>query len=60
VNIHIAQIHIPSLKTTIYGEFAAVDLIAGGQPHHALIGRTFLRNFQMVYNGKTGQVTISS
>lgn len=25
----------------------------------ALIGRTFLRNFRMDYNGMTGQVTIT-
>jgi predicted aspartyl protease len=60
VNVHLAQIHIPSLAFTLYGQFAAVDLIAGGQTHYALIGRTFLRSFTMVYEGKTGTVTLSS
>ncbi|MBI3491026.1 MAG: retroviral-like aspartic protease family protein [Acidobacteria bacterium] len=60
VNIHLAQVHIPSLLFTIYGTFAAVHLAAGGQPHRALIGRTFLSRFTMVYNGQTGDVTISS
>ena len=60
VNLHLAQIYIPSLRFTIYGSFAAVDLIAGGQPHHALIGRTFLKNFTLTYNGRTGEVEISS
>lgn len=60
VNMHLAQIHIPSLAFTIYGAFAGVDLAAGGQPHKALIGRTFLQNFTMVYEGRTGTVTISS
>lgn len=59
VNMHLAQIHIPELPYTIYGEFAAVDLIAGGQQHHALLGRTFLRNFTMTFDGRTGQVTLS-
>lgn len=59
-NMYLAQIHVPSLGTTIYGVFAGVDLLAGGQVHHALIGRTFLQNFTMIYVGKTGTVTISS
>jgi hypothetical protein len=37
-----------------------VDLAAGGQIHRALIGRTFLRRFTMVYEGETGTVTLSS
>ena len=60
VNMHLAQIYIPSLAYTIYGAFAGVHLIAGGQSHHALIGRTFLRDFTMTYYGKTGTVTISN
>ena len=40
--IYLAQIHIPSLQHTIYGSFAGVHLVAGGQVHQALIGRTFL------------------
>jgi hypothetical protein len=59
VNMHLAQVHVPALTWTIYGVFAGVHLSAGGQVHQALIGRTFLRNFVMTYNGLTGQVTIS-
>lgn len=54
VNMHLAQIHAPSLNFTIYGSFAAVDL-AGGQ-HPVLIGRDFLRHFKMTYDGPTGEV----
>ena len=32
VNLHLAQILIPSLQTTVYGGFAGVHLHAGGQP----------------------------
>ena len=60
VNMHLAQVRIVDLSVTIYGEFAGVDLIIGGQKHHALIGRTLLRNFTMTYDGQTGQVTLSS
>jgi len=60
VNVHLAQVHVPALNWTIYGLFAGVHLAAGGQAHKALIGRTFLQGFTMVYEGKTGLVTISS
>ncbi len=59
-NVYLAQIHVPQLGFTIYGTFAGVNLAAGGQMHKALIGRTFLQNFTMVYEGKTGTVTISN
>jgi len=59
INMHLAQVHIPSLGFTIYGAFAGVHLTAGGQPHRALIGRTFLQRFTMTYNGPTGAVTLS-
>lgn len=59
-NVYLAQIHVPSLKFTITGKFAGVDLAAGGQMHKALMGRTFLRNFTMTYEGKTGGVKISN
>jgi hypothetical protein len=37
VDVCLAQIRIPTLDYTIYGAFACVDLIAGGQRHVALI-----------------------
>lgn len=60
VNMHMAQVFVPTLGMRIYGAFAAVDLAAGGLYHRALIGRTFLQNFTMVYEGRTGTVTITS
>lgn len=59
-NVYLAQVHVPTLEFTIYGEFMGVDLQAGGQWHKALIGRTFLKNFTMTYEGRTGSVVISS
>ena len=59
VNLHLAQIHVPSLDQTIYGLFAGVHLAAGGQPHRAILGRTFLRHFVMIYAGSTGSVTLT-
>jgi len=59
VNMHLAQVHIPALGFTIWGMFAGVHLAAGGQHHKALLGRTFLRNCSMTFDGITGKVTIS-
>jgi hypothetical protein len=53
-----AQVYFPSLNKTMYGAFAGVNLAAGGQPHSALIGRTFLQYFTLTYYGMTGTVTI--
>lgn len=58
VNMHLAQIRVNGLNVTMYGAFAAVHLQAGGQIHVALIGRSFLRNFTMTYEGRTGTVEI--
>jgi hypothetical protein len=60
VNVHLAQVFVPSLNFTIYGAFASVDLRAGGQLHSALMGRTFLKHFKMIYEGSTGSVELSS
>ena len=60
LNMHLAQVHIPSLGIVIYGEFAGAHLTAGGQPHFALIGRNILRRLRMTYDGTTGSVTLES
>ena len=60
VNMHLAQVHVPSLDYTIYGVFAGVHLADGGQVHGALIGRTFLQHYVMIYEGHTGNLTLSS
>jgi predicted aspartyl protease len=60
VNMYMAQVHVPALQITIHGAFAGVDLKAGGQMHGALIGRTFLANFRLVYDGRTGDVSIEN
>ena len=60
VNVHVAQMFVPELNATILGRFHAVHLSAGGQHHGALIGRSFLMEFTMVYEGRTGTVTISN
>lgn len=59
VNVYLAHIHVPSLVVTQLGRFGGVHLAAGGQRHSALIGRTFLMHFKMIYDGHTGQVELT-
>ncbi len=60
VNVYAAQLLIPSLNSVIHGTFHGINLRAGGQPHLALIGRTFLRSYKLVYDGRIGVVTLSN
>lgn len=57
-NVYVAQIRSPQLDFVQYGRFYGVSLAQGGQSHQILIGRTFLRNFIMFYDGPTGTVTL--
>ena len=57
---YLAQIHIPALERTVEGVFAGVRLTESNQRHQILIGRTFLQECIMNYNGTTGRVTISA
>jgi predicted aspartyl protease len=59
VNIHLAQVRVPSLDLMEYGSFAGVHLAEGGQQYQALIGRTFLQHLTMTYEGRSGAVTLS-
>jgi hypothetical protein len=58
-NVYMAQIYCPALSHVIYGRFFGVDLAAAGQSHMATVGRTYLREFTMEYNGQTGEVSLS-
>lgn len=60
VNTYDAQIYIPDLEYTIAGSFAGVHLAGTDLPYRAIVGRSFLRAFTMVYEGRTGIVTLSN
>jgi hypothetical protein len=59
VDVYMAQVHVPSLGFTMYGQFAGVYLLQGGQDLRVLMGRTFLANFRLNYNGRSGKVTLT-
>lgn len=54
-----AQVYAPELDLTAYGLFAGLPLVQSGFLHSALIGRSFLRDCQMHYDGPSGSVTVS-
>lgn len=59
-NVYLASVSIPDLEFLQYGRFAGVDLRDGGQEHQALLGRTFLQNVILIYDGLRAQVTLAS
>ena len=59
-NVYVAQVYVPELRHLVYGRFTGHHLSQGGFHHRALIGRRFLENYRMVYDGVTGSVTITS
>ena len=58
-NVYMAQIYCRALSYVSFARFCGVDLEAGGQSYKAIIGRTFLQEFTLEYNGQTGEVSLS-
>ena len=54
-----AQVIISSMGVCIHGEFLGADFSASNDKCQALLGRDFLQDVNMVYNGITGSVTLS-
>ncbi len=59
MNVDLAQVFSPQFGYTQYGRFHGVHLLAGGQNHAVLLGRSFLAGFIMIYDGLRGQVTLA-
>lgn len=58
--VYAAHIIAHGLDIVQFGRFAAVNLSDGGQYQAVLLGRDFLRNVLMIYDGLRGQVTVAS
>ena len=54
-DFYLAQISVPDLGLTVYGQFAAVHIRS---PYRALIGRTLLSRLILEYHGPTGAVAV--
>lgn len=57
--VYLGQVNIPSLGLTTYGSFTGVRLTDGGLEQAVILGRTFLQSTVMVYDGRTGLISIS-
>jgi hypothetical protein len=55
--IHSATVHAPQFDVTQHGEFYAGNTPEG---RSILLGRIFLRRFTMIYEGRTGTITLSN
>jgi hypothetical protein len=59
LNLYLGHIRIPGLGQIRWGRFIGVKLASGGQRHRALIGRAQLVGMILIYDGRTGAVTLS-
>jgi hypothetical protein len=56
--IYTARIYVPGLDKLLFQPFIGVKLYEGEQWHRVILGRSFLRNYRLAYDGITGQVEI--
>lgn len=57
--VYMARLYVPSLDRLLFQKFTGVRLQDGGQWHQIILGRTFMRPYQLTYDGRTGRVEIS-
>jgi predicted aspartyl protease len=60
VDFYMAQIFVPSLSFTLTGRFAGLPLVACGFRQQTVLGRSFLCYLKLCYDGKTGEVILST
>jgi hypothetical protein len=56
--VYTARIYVPKLDRLLFQPFTGVKLSEGEQWHRVILGRSFLRNYRLAYDGTTGQVDI--
>jgi hypothetical protein len=56
--IYTARIYVPKLDRLLFQPFTGLKLYEGEQWHRVILGRSFLRNYRLAYDGTTGQVEI--
>lgn len=59
LNQYLAKISIPTLNFSQVGAFIGANLRAGGQFQQALIGRDFLQQMTLVYDGIKGTIRLA-
>lgn len=58
--IYTARVYVPSLDRLLFQPFTGVKLEEGGQWHRVILGRTFLRQYSLAYDGASGEVNLST
>ncbi len=56
--IYTARLYIPQLDRLLFQPFTGVKLQEGEQWHRVILGRSFLRQYDLIYSGPTGEVEI--
>ena len=56
--IYTARIFVPKLNKLLFQPFTGVKLHEGEQWHRVILGRSFLRQYRLAYDGLTGKVEI--
>jgi hypothetical protein len=56
--IYTARIYVPKLDKLLFQPFTGVRLHEGEQWHRVILGRSFLRQYRLAYDGVSGQVDI--
>lgn len=58
--IYTARVYVPKLDRLLFQRFTGVKLADGGQWHRLILGRTFLRQYRLTYDGTSGAVELSA
>lgn len=56
--VYMARLYIPELDARLFQPFTGVKLTEGAQMHRVLLGRSFLKNYKLIYDGATGEVEL--
>jgi len=56
--IYTTRIYVPKLGKLLFQPFTGVKLHEGEQWHRGILGRSFLRQYKLAYDGRTGTVDI--
>ncbi len=56
--IYTARIYVPTLDRLLFQPFTGVKLYEGEQWHRVILGRSFLRQYRLAYDGISGEVDI--
>lgn len=56
--IYTARLYIPSANKLLFQQFTGVKLQQGDQWQRVILGRSFLRQYRMIYDGADGSVSL--